>query len=105
MEIKLTKKNFDEEVLDSDKPVLVDFYARWCPPCRAMMPVVEQLSEEYDGRVKVGTVNTGKERRLAMKYGVMSIPTFLIFKNGKVVDSLMGAMPKKDLANRLEAQL
>ncbi len=90
MEYRFTKENFESEVLRSDVPVLVDFYADWCGPCRAMMPVVEQLAGEYDGRVKVG---------------VMSIPSFFIIKDGKVVDQLMGGMPKEMLAQHIDAQL
>ena len=86
MEYRFTKENFESEVLRSDVPVLVDFYADWCGPCRAMMPVVEQLAGEYDGRV-------------------MSIPSFFIIKDGKVVDQLMGGMPKEMLAQHIDAQL
>ncbi len=78
MEYKFTEENFDAEVLKSDIPVLVDFYADWCGPCKMMMPVVEKLAETYDGKVKVGKVNSDENNQLAAKYGIMSIPSFLI---------------------------
>ncbi|MGI6230216.1 MAG: thioredoxin [Tractidigestivibacter sp.] len=105
MEYTFTAKNFKDEVVDSDKPVLVDFYADWCGPCKMMMPVVEQLAEEYDGRVKVGKVNSDEEQELAAAFKVMSIPSFFIIKDGKVVDQLVGAMPKDQLKARIDAQL
>ncbi|MBQ1459078.1 MAG: thioredoxin [Butyrivibrio sp.] len=105
MEYKFTEDNFDAEVLKSDIPVLVDFYADWCGPCKMMMPVVEKLAETYDGKVKVGKVNSDENNQLAAKYGIMSIPSFLIIKNGEVVDSAMGAMPIDALAKKLDAVL
>jgi thioredoxin 1 len=105
MEYQFTKDNFQNEVMESDKPVLIDFYANWCGPCQMMMPIVGQLAEEYDGRVKVGKVDSDRERELAAAFSVMSIPSFFIMKNGKVVDQMLGAMPKSELARRLDAQL
>lgn len=105
MEYRFTKENFESEVLGSDVPVLVDFYADWCGPCRAMMPVVEQLAGEYDGRLKVGKVNSDEQPELASAFGVMGIPNFFIIKDGKVVDRLVGGMPKETLAQRIDAQL
>ncbi|SDA65980.1 thioredoxin [Butyrivibrio sp. INlla18] len=105
MEYKFTEANFNEEVLGSDIPVLVDFYADWCGPCKMMMPVVEKMAEVYDGKIKVGKVNSDEENALAAKYGIMSIPSFLIFKNGEVVDSATGAMPADALAKKLDAVL
>ena len=105
MEYKFTEENFDAEVLKSDIPVLVDFYADWCGPCKMMMPVVEKLAETYDGKVKVGKVNSDENSQLAAKYGIMSIPSFLIIKNGEVVDSAMGAMPMDALAKKLDSVL
>ncbi|MDC7293262.1 MULTISPECIES: thioredoxin [unclassified Butyrivibrio] len=105
MEYKFTEENFENEVLQSDIPVLVDFYADWCGPCKMMMPVVEKLAEAYDGKVKVGKVNSDENNQLAAKYGIMSIPSFLIIKNGEVVDSAMGAMPMDTLAKKLDAVL
>jgi thioredoxin 1 len=105
MEYIFTEENFENEVLKSDIPVLVDFYADWCGPCKMMMPVVEKLAETYDGKVKVGKVNADENGNLAAKYNVMSIPSFLIIKNGEVVDSAMGAMPMDTLAKKLDAVL
>ena len=103
MEYKFTADNFNEEVMNSKVPVLVDFYADWCGPCQMMGPVVEELAEQYDGKVKIGKVNVDGERRLALKYQVLSIPTFLIIKDGQVVDRSMGAMPKDVLEEKLMA--
>ena len=101
-ELKITGENFEEEVLKSDKPVLIDFWATWCGPCKMMGPVVEQLATEYEGRVKVGKVNVDEEMELAQKYQVMSIPTFLLFKDGKVEKQVVGARPKEDLEAMLQ---
>ncbi len=105
MEYKFTEQNFEEEVIKSDIPVLVDFYADWCGPCKMMMPIVEKLAETYDGKIKVGKVNSDEEGNLAGKYNIMSIPSFLIFKNGEVVDSALGAMSMEALAKKLDAVL
>ncbi|RKM57948.1 thioredoxin [Butyrivibrio sp. CB08] len=105
MEYKFTEANFEAEVLNSDIPVLVDFYADWCGPCKMMMPTVEKMAETYDGKIKVGKINADDNGDLAAKYGIMSIPSFLIFKNGEVVDTMTGAMPAEALAARLDAQL
>lgn len=105
MEYKFTEENFENEVLKSDIPVLVDFYADWCGPCKMMMPVVEKLAEVYEGKVKVGKVNSDENNELAAKYNIMSIPSFLIIKNGEVVDSATGAMSADVLAKKLDAVL
>ncbi len=105
MEYIFTEENFENEVLKSDIPVLVDFYADWCGPCKMMMPVIEKLAEKYDGKVKVGKVNSDDNGDLASRYNIMSIPSFLIIKNGEVVDSAMGAMPIDALAAKLDAVL
>ena len=105
MEYKFTEENFDAEVIKSDIPVLVDFYADWCGPCKMMMPVVEKMAETYDGKIKVGKVNSDENGDLAAKYGIMSIPSFLVFKNGEVINSAMGAMPAEALAKMLDAAL
>ena len=83
MEIKLSTENFEKEVLKSEKPVLVDFYADWCGPCNAMAPVIEELATELDGKAKVGKINVDENSDIAVEYNVMSIPTLIIFKNGK----------------------
>ena len=105
MEYKFTTANFDEEVIKSDIPVLVDFYADWCGPCKMMMPIVEKMAEKYDGKIKVGKVNSDEENQLAAKYNIMSIPSFLLFKNGELVDTLTGAMPADALAGKLDSLL
>ena len=94
--IKLTKDNFDQEVMQSDKPVLVDFYADWCGPCKMMGPVVEEISNEETG-VKVCKINIDEEIELAQRFGVMSIPTFIAFKNGEISGKQIGAVPKNAL--------
>lgn len=105
MEYKFTTANFEEEVLNSDLPVLVDFYADWCGPCKMMAPIVEQLAKEYDGKIKVGKCNTDDNMPLTQKYRVASIPTFIVFKGGEPVATYMGAMPADDLRDKLDAQI
>ena len=100
--MNITSKNFKEEVLKSDLPVLVDFWASWCGPCKMMTPVVEQIAKDMDGKAKVCKVNIDEEQDLAMEYGIMSIPTFLIFKDGKVVNSAVGVRDKQELMNLLQ---
>lgn len=102
MEIKFTKQNFEAEVIQSDLPVLVDFYADWCGPCKMMAPVIERLAEELAGQVKVGKLNVDVETELAQKYGVVSIPTFLVFKDGEVKETTMGAMSAAQLLEKVK---
>ena len=92
--ITLTEQNFAQEVLQSDKPVLVDFWASWCGPCRMVSPIVDEIAEELDGKVKVGKVNVDEQRELAGEYGIMSIPTLMVVKNGEIVNTARGARPK-----------
>jgi thioredoxin 1 len=105
MAVEVTDSNFQSEVLQSDKPVLVDFWAEWCGPCKMIAPMVEELAKEYDGKLKVGKVNVDSNQQTSMQYGIRSIPTLLIFKGGKVVDQLVGAVPKKMLAEKLAKHL
>ncbi len=105
MAIEITDANFEKEVLNSTTPVLIDFWAVWCGPCRMIAPIVEELSAEYDGKVKIGKMNVDENRNIPMKYGIRSIPTLLVFNNGEVVDKLVGAVPKNSITDKLEAQL
>jgi len=100
--LDLKESNFNTEVLQSALPVLVDFWAPWCGPCRSMAPVIEELADEYGGRVKVAKVNVDENKTLAGSYGVMSIPTLIIFNNGKIVDTIVGFNPKTTLAKKLD---
>lgn len=96
-ELKLTEQNFAQEVLQSELPVLVDFWASWCAPCRMLAPIVEELAAECAGRVKVGKVNVDEEAALAARFGVSSIPTILIFEHGSIKNSSVGYRPKQEL--------
>ncbi len=103
--IEITDQNFESEVIQSDKPVLVDFWAAWCAPCRMIAPIVEELAEEYDGKAKVGKLDVDSNQQTAIKYGVRSIPTVLLIKNGEVVDTIIGALPKTAFVEKLDAAL
>lgn len=101
MEITLTKDNFETEVLQSDVPVLVDFWATWCGPCRMVAPIVEEIAQEYDGKVKVCKADVDENEDLAMEYGVMSIPTLMVFKNGALDNTQVGFCTKEQLLEML----
>lgn len=103
MAFKFTDENFQKEALESNLPVLVDFYADWCGPCKMVAPIVAELANEYEGVFKIGKINVDEEPDTAGKYRVMSIPTLIIFKDGKPVDTIVGAVPKKALLDKLEA--
>ena len=103
--IHLTKENFDAEVLSSDVPVLVDFWASWCGPCKMVGPLIEELSDEFSGKAKIAKVDIDKEGELAMRFNVMSIPTIIVFKNGEVADQSVGAFPKGHCSDMLTKQL
>jgi thioredoxin 1 len=105
MAVELTDGNFQELVLNSDKPVLVDFWATWCGPCRMLGPIVEELHNDYEGKAVVGKVDVDNNQQIAMQYGIRNIPTVLIFKNGEVVDKFVGVAPKASIAEKLEAYL
>jgi thioredoxin 1 len=101
-ELKITRENFEKEVMKSNIPVLIDFWAPWCGPCRMMGPIIEQLADEYEGKAKVGKVNVDEESELSQAFGVMSIPTIVLVKDGKVVKQVVGARPKADVEAMLQ---
>ena len=105
MALEITDANFQEVVLNSDRPVLVDFWATWCGPCRTVGPIVDELATELEGRAVVGKVNVDSNSDTPLTYEIRSIPTLLIFKNGEIVDKLVGAVPKSQLLEKLEAQM
>ena len=101
-ELTLTGQNFEQEVLLAKEPVLVDFWATWCGPCRMLAPVIEEIATEYAGKVKVGKVNVDDERELALEYGVSSIPTVMVFQNGEVKETSVGYRPKEEIEQLLK---
>jgi len=103
MALEITSANFEELVLKSDKPVLVDFWAEWCGPCRMVGPIVDELHTEYDGKAVVGKVNVDDQQEIAAQYGIRNIPTILFFKNGEIADKNVGVAPKADLAKKIDA--
>ncbi len=102
---QFTESNWDNEVIGSDKPVLVDFWAEWCGPCRMIGPLIEELATEYDGKASIGKLNVDENSNIASKYGIRSIPTILVFKGGEVVDKIVGAIPKNMIAQKIDNQL
>ncbi len=100
--LKITKENFETEVMNSDKPVLLDFWASWCGPCKMVAPIIDEIAAETVGTVKVGKVNVDEEQELARKFNVMSIPTLVVIKDGKVVESTVGVRQKQDILSMLK---
>ena len=105
MALELTDANFEENILKSDKPALVDFWAVWCGPCRMVGPIVEELANDYEGKAIIGKVDVDNNPEIAQKYGIRNIPTILFIKNGEVVDKQVGATPKATLAEKIDAVL
>jgi thioredoxin 1 len=103
--VELSETNFEQEVLKANTPVLVDFWAVWCGPCKMIAPIVDELAVEYEGKLKIGKVDVDNHQQIAMQYGIRSIPTLLIFKDGKVVEQIVGAAPKKSLIDKLSKHL
>lgn len=103
--MQFTSDNFEQEVLKSDIPVLIDFWAVWCGPCKIIAPYVEEIAKEYDGKLKVGKLNVDEQPQIAMNYGIRSIPTLLLFKGGKVADMIIGAVPKQMIENKVKEQV
>ena len=104
-EVTLTDNTFEQEVLKSDIPVMVDFWAEWCQPCKIISPLVEELGHEYEGKIKVGKMNVDEHPNTPATYGIMSIPTIIIFKNGKPAETLIGLQPKENFKKSIDAAL
>lgn len=103
--IEITDANFQQEVINSDIPVLIDFWAIWCGPCKMIAPFVEEIANDYQGKIKVGKLDVDSNPQVSMNYGIRSIPTLLIFKGGKLVDQIIGAVPKNSITSKLDMQL
>lgn len=103
--IEITDANFEQEVLKSELPVLIDFWAVWCGPCKMIAPIVAELATEYEGRLKVGKLDVDNNQEVSVKYGIRSIPTLLIFKDGKIIDQIVGAVPKASIVSKLNTHI
>lgn len=105
MALEITDSSFKDTVLNSDKPVLVDFWAVWCGPCRVLGPIIEEIATDFEGKAVVGKVDVDNNQQVSVDYGIRNIPTVLIFKNGEVVDKIVGVAPKEQIAEKLSAHL
>ena len=105
MDVTVADTNFKQEVLESEIPVLIDFWAEWCMPCRMMSPIIEDIAKEYHGKLKVGKLNVDESPQIASTYGIMSIPTLVIFKKGEAVETMVGAIPKADIVSKIESYI
>ncbi|MDR3256341.1 MAG: thioredoxin [Endomicrobium sp.] len=105
MAVEINESNFSQEVLSSDKPVLVDFWSPWCGPCKMLVPVIEELAAEYEGKAKIGKVNTDENMSLSAKFKITSIPCLILFKNGIVLQKIVGFRPKNDIKNIIDSAL
>ena len=105
MALEFTDANFQDEVLNADQPVLVDFWAEWCGPCKMLGPVIDELAGEYEGKAKVGKIDIDNNRDAAVQYGIQSIPSIIIFKNGEIVNKFVGISPKDELASAIDAAM
>lgn len=103
--VKLTKDNYEQEVIKSDIPVIVDFWAQWCGPCRTVAPIMDELAEKYNGKVKIGKVNVDEESEVAAKYRIMSIPTIMVFKGGQIAEKVIGARSKDEFEKMIDKSL
>ncbi len=105
MALEFTDANFQDEVLNSDQPVLVDFWAEWCGPCKMLGPVIDELAGDYEGKAKIGKIDIDNNRDAAVQFGIQSIPSIIIFKNGEIVNKFVGISPKEDLAEAIDAAM
>jgi len=105
MELTITEQNFQQEVLQSDKPVLIDLWAVWCGPCKILSPIVEEIAKEYEGKIKVGKINVDENPNITRQYDVVSIPTLIMFKNGKIVSHMVGVQPKNFITNEINKNI
>ena len=103
--ITLNEKNFKQEVLDTEQPVLVDFWAPWCGPCKMMAPILDELASDLDGKVKIGKLNTDENPSVAANYGITGIPTLILFKNGNPEDRIVGVLPKEEIQKKIDSNM